>query len=126
MSADSTTGLQPRVAAMLAYGGWWVTGALFWWIERRDAYVRFHAAQALVAFGTAAAVIAGFGVLAVASLEALPSAFSMFAWAAGAAWLAAVLVWVVAMWHAGRGDRWCIPLVGTLAKRLAGAESDPR
>jgi uncharacterized membrane protein len=121
MNAESTTGLRPRVAAMLAYSGWWVTGALFWWIERRDAYVRFHAAQALVAFGTAAAVIAGFGVLAVASLGALPSAFSMFAWAAGAAWLGAVLLWVVAMWHAGRGVHWRIPIIGTLAERLAGA-----
>jgi len=120
MSADSTTGLQPRAAAMLAYGGWWVTGALFWWIERRDTYVRFHAAQALVAFGTAAAVIAGFGVLAVASLGTLPSAFSMFAWAAGAAWLGAVLLWVVAMWNAGRGVRWRIPIIGALAERLAG------
>ena len=120
MSADSTTGLQPRAAAMLAYGGWWVTGALFWWIERRDTYVRFHAAQALVAFGTAAAVIAGFGVLAVASLGTLPSAFSMFAWAAGAAWLGAVLLWVIAMWYAGRGVRWRIPIIGALAERLAG------
>ena len=120
MNADSSTGLPPRLAAMLAYGGWWVTGALFWWIERRDAYVRFHAAQALVAFGTAALLIAGFAMLALISLQALPSAVAMFAWAGIVAWAGAVLLWAAAMWHAGRGVRWRIPVVGALAERLAG------
>ena len=51
-------GLPGRVAAPLAYAGWWVTGALFWFLERRDLFVRFHAAQACVAFGAIAAVVA--------------------------------------------------------------------
>ena len=63
-----------RTAAALAYGGWWLTGALFWFIERRDAYVRFHAAQAVAAFGLVALLIAMFGMLALLlSLTVFPS-----------------------------------------------------
>ena len=55
MTSDNTSiGLPGRVAAPLAYSGWWVTGVLFWFFERRDLYVRFHAAQALVVFGSIA------------------------------------------------------------------------
>ena len=42
MQADSTTGLTTRTAAVLAYLGWWVTGLIFWAVERRDLQVRFH------------------------------------------------------------------------------------
>jgi uncharacterized membrane protein len=125
MTEGSSTGLPPRVAAALAYGGWWVTGALFWWLERRDRFVRFHAAQSVVAFGTAAAVIAGFALLAMASLQALPAAFVMFAWAAGVAWGGAVLLWVVAVCQALRGVRWRMPVVGVLAERMVQRDAGP-
>ena len=119
MTSDSSTGLPPRLAAALAYAGWWVTGALLWLVERRDPYVRFHAAQSLVTFGAAAAAIVGFGVLALAALQFLPSAFSLFLGAAGVTAIGAVLLWLVAVTQAIRGVRWRIPMLGALAERLA-------
>lgn len=113
----STTGLSPRVAAVLAYGGWWVSGALFWWIERNDAFVRFHAAQSTIAFGLVALLIAVWGAAAVLALSMMPSAFVSLMWAAGATWGLGVLLWLVAMWKAGGGQAWRIPLVGALARR---------
>jgi uncharacterized membrane protein len=118
--ALSTTGLAPRLAAVLAYGGWWVTGLLFWWVERRDAYVRFHAAQSLVAFGLLALLITGFGVLATLSLSVLPGAFAMFVWAAGATWVAGVLLCAAAMWSAAAGREWRMPVAGQIAARMVG------
>ena len=116
---DSSTGLPPRVAAALAYAGWWVTGALLWLVERRDGFVRFHAAQSLVVFGAAAAVIAGFMGLALVALQFLPSAFSMFLGAAGVTAIAALLLWILAVTQALRGVRWRVPVLGALAERLA-------
>ena len=115
---QSSTGLAPRVAAPLAYAGWWVTGLLFWFLERRDAYVRFHAAQAVAAFGIIALLIAGFGLLALASLSFLPSAFVPFLWSAAVTWLAGVVLWGVVIWNAARGRVWRIPLAADLADRL--------
>jgi len=115
----SSTGLTPRVAASLAYAGWWITGALFWVLETRDPYVRFHAAQSLAAFGIIAAMIAAFATLAIASLSFLPGAFSPFVWAAMLTWGGGVILWVVAMWHAATGRVWRIPIAAELADRLS-------
>ena len=114
----SSTGLPSRTASTLAYSGWWVTGAIFWFLERRDPAVRFHAAQAIVVFGFAALVILGFGALAVASLAFLPSTFGFFIRAAGLTWIAGVALWGVTMWRVVRGDEWKLPVAAAWAERL--------
>ena len=114
----SSTGLSPRVAAPLAYAGWWLTGLILWFVERRDRAIRFHAAQSVAAFGVVAAVIAAFGVLALASLSFLPPAFTLFLWAAAITWAAGIGLWIVAMWKAATRHAWRIPVAADLADRL--------
>ena len=115
---SSSTGLSPRVAAPLAYAGWWVTGLILWFVERQDRVIRFHAAQSVAAFGVIAAAIAGFGALALASLSFLPSAFTAFLWAAAITWGLGVMLWVVAIWKAAAGHAWRIPVAADLADRI--------
>ena len=115
---SSSTGLSPRVAGPLAYAGWWVTGVILWFVERRDRATRFHAAQSVAVFGVIAAAIAGFGALALASLSFLPSAFIPFLWASAITWGIGVLLWVVAMWKAATGHAWRIPVAADLADRM--------
>ena len=115
---SSSTGLSPRVAAPLAYAGWWVTGLILWFVERRDRTIRFHAAQSVAAFGVLAAAIAGFGALALASLSFLPAAFTAFLWAAAVTWGLGVVLWIVAIWKAASGRPWRIPVAADLADRL--------
>jgi uncharacterized membrane protein len=119
----SSTGLSSRLAAPLAYSGWWITGIILWLVERRDPYVRFHAAQSVAAFGLVAALIAAFGMLAIASLSLLPSAFTLFVGAAAVTWLVGMLLWVVMMWKAASGKAWRIPLAADLADRLTASLS---
>ena len=114
----SSTGLSSRLAAPLAYAGWWITGMLFWLLEIRDGYVRFHAAQSLVAFGLIAAMIAAFGAFAILSLSYLPGAFGPFFWAAALTWGGGMVVWGVSMWKAATGRPWRIPIAAELADRL--------
>jgi uncharacterized membrane protein len=115
----SSLGLSSRAAAALAYSGWWVTGAILWIVERRDPVVRFHAAQAVVVFGSVALLIALFGGLALASLSFLPSTFGFFVAAAMVTWTAGVLLWGVTMWKVARGDEWRIPVAARWVDRLA-------
>ena len=115
----SSTGLSPRLAAALAYAGWWITGFLIWVVERRDSYIRFHAAQAMTAFGLIALFIVAFATLAVTSLSFLPSAFAPFIWAAGLTWAGGLILWAVSMWKAANGEAWRIPLAAELADRLS-------
>ena len=46
-----TRGLKPNIAGLLCYVGFWVTGIIFLFIEKKDRLVRFHAMQSLVTFG---------------------------------------------------------------------------
>lgn len=114
----SSTGLSRQVAVPLAYAGWWMTGLILWFVERRDTDIRFHAAQSMAAFGVVAALIIAFGALAVASLSLLPAAFGLFMWAALVTWALGVVLWIVAMWKAATGRAWRIPIAAELADRI--------
>lgn len=118
---DSSTGLAPRTGAVLAYGGWWLTGAILWFLERRDPFVRFHAVQATLVFGAMALLIAATGLLSAASLSFFPQAFSVFLSSALVLWAIGVVLWGVAMWKAATGQVWRAPLAGPLADRMVAA-----
>lgn len=118
-SETSTTGLPLHVAAPLAYAGWWLTGLILWFAERRDRAIRFHAAQSIAAFGIIAVVIAGCGLLALSALSFLPVAFMPLLLLGGAAWAGGVVLWIVVMWKAATRRRaWRIPIAAELADRL--------
>ena len=114
----SSTGLPSNTAAALAYAGWWVTGGIFWFVERRDRFVRFHAVQATITFGAVATIIALCGMLAAVSLSFVPWAFSLFVTAAAVTWVIGVILWVIALWKASSGDEWRIPVAADFADRL--------
>ena len=114
----SSTGLPPRLAIALAYSGWWVTGAILWFLERRDGVVRFHAAQAVTAFGGITLLILLFSALTALSLSFLPSMFAFFGAAAAATWVLGAVIWATAMWKTASGDEWRIPVAAEWAERI--------
>ena len=116
--AVTSTGLTPRTAATLTYLSWWITGVLFWLVERDDRFVRFHAAQAVVAFGAISVMIAVFLGLAAASLSFLPAAFNLFLAAAGVTWLGGMVLWLTTMWKAASGEAFRLPLAAQWADRI--------
>ena len=118
MNDTTSTGVDARLSSMLCYAGWWVTGLVFLFAERRNGEVRFHAAQSITAFGILAVLIAGFAAVAGASLSFVPEAFLPLLGAALVTWVAALVLWIVAMWKAANGNAWRIPLAADLADRL--------
>jgi uncharacterized membrane protein len=114
-ATETSIGLSSRTAATLAYVAWWVTGLMFWMLEREDRFVRFHAAQAVTAFGAIAVVILVFLTLAAASLSFFPSAFVGLLVAAGGTWVGGLVLWLVAMWKTAGGDLFRIPLAARWA-----------
>ncbi len=120
-SAESTsTGLDPRVASLLCYSAWWVTGLVFLFLEREHRDVRFHAAQSAVVFGGLSVLMILIALLTATSLVVAPSFFRA-AWSLNSVvWLAAVVLWLVLMVQAFRGGRARVPLVAALAARIAG------
>jgi uncharacterized membrane protein len=48
---NTSTGLEPNIAALLSYILGWLTGIIFFLIEKDNKFVRFHAMQSIIAFG---------------------------------------------------------------------------
>jgi uncharacterized membrane protein len=112
---NSSTGLSTRTASVLSYLGWWVTGLIFWGVERQDRLVLFHAVQSTVAFGVLGVAIVAFGLIALLMLSFAPAGFTFFLGLAFGLWIASVVLWLVALWKASQGKRWRIPLASRLA-----------
>ena len=110
VTEPTSTGVDARLASVLCYAGWWVTGLVFLFAERQHRGVRFHAAQSLLVFGILSAVMfASGGASAVAFFVAGPS-FQLLQAAGNVVWLAAVALWLVLLLKTWRGEIWRVPL----------------
>ena len=63
-TSSDTTGMDPRLAGLLSYLVPPITGIIFYLIEKRNAVVRWHAAQSIV-FGVAVLGVAGASAVSV-------------------------------------------------------------
>ena len=70
----SSTGLDENVAALLSYVMTWVTGLIFFLIEKESRLVRFHAVQALILGIIAAVAMIGSSAVATESAGGLSRA----------------------------------------------------
>lgn len=111
-------GPDPRVAAVLAYLGGWVSGLIVWFVEADRPAVRLHAMQSILAFGTACLAWATLWVGSFAALVVSGAAFHVMQTLAQFVLLAAVVVWLVCLWQAARGGNFRLPVAGPLAERI--------
>lgn len=118
LDGPTSTGVTPRMSAVLCYLAWWVSGLIFLIIEQQNRAVRFHAAQSLIVFGGLSILI---GVLSVGSLGMLVISATLFQLVRGIVylvWLGAVVLWVVVLAKTITGETWRVPLAGDLATKL--------
>jgi uncharacterized membrane protein len=105
---EASRGLKPNVAGLLCYLLVWVTGLEFLLVEKKDKFVRFHAIQSIIVFGALS--------LAFFILFWVPIIGWVFGW--GIPGLALVL-WIILMVRALRGEKPKMPLAGKIAERYA-------
>ena len=104
----TSLGMRARTAGLLCYLFGWVSGLIFFLLERENHFVRFHAMQSLLFFG----------ILSV--LEGIFSYLPLFGPIGGALGLVMFIGWIVMMVKAHRGEYYKLPLFGDLAERLIG------
>lgn len=121
-SGPSSTGLDPHIAAALAYLAGPFSGVLVLLAEHTNAYVRFHAWQSIIALGGLGVVVVLLMTMAFVSIVVSATAFKVllyFGWGAWAGW---IVLWIVCLVRAFSGGAWKLPLAGDWAeKRVAGA-----
>lgn len=118
----SSTGLDPTIAAALAYLVGPVSGVLILLAERSSRYVRFHAWQSILGLGGLWAIGFACYLLAFLALFVSPSGFKVMLWLAGLTWLVWIGVWIVCLVKAFGGEIWLLPIAGPRADRLAGRQ----
>ena len=119
LTGPTSTGVDPRLSALLCYTAWWLSGVIFLIIEQQHRTVRFHAAQSLILFGAFTLLIGGLSVFSVGMLMVSTGAFQAARVLVYVVWIAAVMVWLLLMYRAYHGVTWRIPLASTLAAKIA-------
>jgi uncharacterized membrane protein len=119
LAGPTSTGVEPRLSALLAYTAWWLSGLVFLVIEQQHRGVRFHAAQSVVLFGGLFLVIAVLSAISVGMLVVSTAAFQAARMVAYLVWIAAVGIWLVLMFRTYKGETWRVPFASDLAQRIA-------
>ena len=107
MAGEKTsTGMEQNIAGLLCYVLGWITGLIFYLIEKDNKFVRFHAMQSIVVFGALTVVSIILGVIPV------------IGWIIG--WLLGVLaliLWIVLMVKAYQNQWYKLPIAGDFAEK---------
>jgi uncharacterized membrane protein len=110
----SSMGMQPNVAAGLSYVFGWVTGLIFFLVEKQNRFVRFHAMQSILFFGGISvidillSVIGNFGFLGLLTV-----------FASSALGIIGLVGWIVLMINGFQGKYFKLPIVGDYAEKYA-------
>jgi uncharacterized membrane protein len=107
----TSTGLDANVAGLLCYVLGWVSGLVFILIEKENKFVRFHAIQSIVVFGSITVVSIVLSILAVIPWIGL--IFAILGWII---YLLAVVLWIVLMVKAYQGAMFKIPWASNFAE----------
>jgi len=98
--------MEENVAALLSYVLGWVTGLIFFLIEKESKFVKFHAMQSIITFG------------ALTILYIILAWIPILGWVLGAIiWILEVVLWIVLMIKAYQGVKFKLPFAGDLAEK---------
>jgi uncharacterized membrane protein len=110
----TSTGLEPNLAGLLCYVLGWVTGLVFFIMEPKNKFVRFHAVQSIIVFGAFNVV---FIILWL--LTWVPYIWILFLVLSYIVGVFAFILWIVLMLKAYGGQKFKLPVAGDIAEKQA-------
>jgi uncharacterized membrane protein len=118
---SAQSGMSENVAGFLCYLVGWVTGIIFFLIDKRP-FVRFHAAQSMVVFGGLHIINIVIGIVFGAGLMMMGGfgAFGMGAALYGLISLVAFILWILLMVKAYQHEKFEVPIAAGIAKSFSG------
>jgi uncharacterized membrane protein len=102
----TSLGMEQNLEGLLCYVLGWVTGIVFFILEKDNKFVRFHAMQSIIVFGayTVLAIIFGF----------IPVVHWILTGILG---LLAFILWLILMLKAYQGQMYKLPVAGDIAEK---------
>jgi uncharacterized membrane protein len=100
----SSTGLDENVAGFFCYLLGFITGIVFLLVEKKSNFVKFHAMQSTITFLGLFVILMILGMIPIIGLLAYPI------------WILSLILWLLLMIKALRGERYMLPIVGKMAE----------
>jgi uncharacterized membrane protein len=117
----ATFGLDENVASAACYVLTWVTGIIFFVMEKDNKTVRFHAMQSILTFLPLMILVwiisAIIGMMMFgAGLYGAVGIWGIFSLIIMLIWIIMVLLWLFLMYKAYQGEKFLVPIVGAIAE----------
>ncbi len=104
----SSTGIEANVAGLLCYLLGWITGLVFYLIEKDNKFVRFHAVQSMAVFGSLTVLSLILPVIPVLGWALIPVVY-----------IAQLALWILMMVKAYQGAKLKLPIAGDVAEKYS-------
>jgi uncharacterized membrane protein len=125
--AKSSTGLDENLAALLSYVFGWISGLIFFLMEKDSRLVRFHAMQSILLGAAALVIFVVFWIVAVVSSLVVGYISSILG---GIVWLVMMLVGgalglgifvaaIISLIKAYQGQFFKLPVIGNYAEKFS-------
>ena len=104
--AKTSTGMNQNVAGLLCYLAGWITGLIFFLIEKENRFVRFHAMQSIITFGSLTVLFMVLGFIPILGWMLMPVLAIL-----------QLILWIVLMVKAYQGQLFKLPMIGDMAEK---------
>ncbi len=112
--AKTSLGLEENIEGALCYLLGWLTGIIFYLLEKDNKFVRFHAKQSILTFfplWILSIILGGWwGLL-------WWHAWFFLWWISWLIWLLMFILWIILMIKAYQGEMFKLPIVGDIAEK---------
>ena len=102
----TSSGMNQNVAGLLCYLAGWITGLIFFLIEKENRFVRFHAMQSIITFGSLSVLFIVIGFMPFVNLILVPILAIL-----------QVILWIILMVKAYQGELFKLPMIGEIAEK---------
>jgi uncharacterized membrane protein len=124
MAEKTSMNLDENVASALSYVLFWLTGIIFYIIEKDNKTVKFHAMQSILTFiplniiawviGWIGAPSWGYGGTPYYSYNPGIPALLWLSWII---WALTIILWLILMIKAYQGEKFKVPIIGDIAEK---------
>ena len=102
----TSSGMDQNVAGLLCYVAGWITGLIFFLVEKENRFVRFHAMQSIITFGGLTVLFIVLGMIPFLNVVLVPILA-----------LLQLILWIVLMVKAYQGQLFKLPMIGDMAEK---------
>jgi len=124
----SSMNMEENIASALSYVLMWLTGIIFYFLEKENKTVRFHAMQSILTFlpltiigwvfswlGAPSVSYGGYGIYGT-GVNYNPGIPALL-WLSWLVYLLMFVLWLVLMFKAYQGEKFKLPVVGDIAEK---------